>query len=218
MSHFPLILCGVISRGTTILAKYIQVAGSNIDIDKVLEKISATSDESNTYTCEELMIYYIRQRGITYLAIAEQDFPQENVFKFLGEVMEEFQRHAGDSARSALANAYDEEFGEILKNRMLRASPSHLDNLKKDMDEVKRIMIQNIEACLERGDKIDDLLLKTDDLQTNSRTFKKVAVECHSHMWWENKKMTAIAIGGAILLVYIIVSSACGGPAWPNCV
>ena len=214
-----MILCGVISRGTTILAKY-EVGDPPLDdfIDKVLEDISAKSDESGILTFGELTIYYMSQRSITYVAIAQKDIPKENAFKFLGEVMEKFQRYAGDSARSALAHAYDGEFGEILKNGMLRATPSQIDTLNKDMNEVKRIMIQNIEACLERGDKIDDFLLKTDDLKTNSSTFKKVAVDVYRYMWWENKKMTAIAIGGAILLVYIIVSSACGGPAWPNCV
>ena len=185
--HIPkMILCGVISRGTTILAKYIQVAGSNMNefIDKVLEKISATSDESNSYTHGEFMIYYISQRGITYLAIAQQDIPQENAFKFLQEVMEKFQRYAGDSARSALAHAYDGEFGEILKNGMLRATPSQIDTLNKDMDEVKVIMIQNIDAALQRGERMDVLLDKTDDLQTNAGTFKRQAVQIQRHMWY----------------------------------
>ena len=214
-----MILCGVISRGTTILAKY-EVGDPPLNefIDKVLETISATSDESNIFTYGELRIYYMSQRSITYVAIAQQDIPKENVFKFLGEVLEEFQRYAGDSARSALAHAYDEEFGEILKNRMLRATPTQLDNLNKDMDEVKRIMIQNIETCLDTGKKIDVILNNTNYLQTNTEIFKRQAAQIHRQMWWENKKMTAIAIVGAVLLVYIIVSSACGGPAWPTCV
>ena len=182
-----MILCGVISRGTTILAKYIQVAGSNMNefIDKVLEKISATSDESNSYTHGEFMIYYISQRGITYLAIAQQNIPQENAFKFLGEVMEKFQSYAGDNARSALAYAYDGEFGEILKNGMLRATASQIEcDFGEDMNEVKIIMTQNIEIAINRGEKMDDLLDKTDDLQTNAGIFKRQAVQIQKYMWY----------------------------------
>ena len=184
-----MILCGVISRGTTILAKYIQVAGSNMNefIDKVLEKISATSDESNSYTHGEFMIYYMSQRGITYLAIAQKNFPQENVFNFLGEVMEKFQGYAGDSARSALAYAYEGEFGEILKNGMLRATPSQIEILNNDMNEVKVIMIQNIDAAISRGERMDVLLDKTDDLQTNAGTFKRQAVQIQKYMWYIEK-------------------------------
>ena len=72
-----MILCGVISRGTTILAKYIQeVAGSNMNefIDKVLGNISVKSDTRNSYrvTETEFLVHYIRERGIVYLAIAQQ--------------------------------------------------------------------------------------------------------------------------------------------------
>ena len=238
-----MILCGVISRGTTILAKYIQVAGSNMNefIDKVLEKISATSDESNSYTHGEFMIYYMSQRGITYLAIAQQDIPRENVFKFLEDVMEKFQRYASDSARlGALGYAYDGEFGEVLKNGMRRATPSEIIcDMGEDINDVKCKLIQNIESCLDGEEIVCGDLYDNDDLVTNVGTFKrqsKKTIQIQRHIWyvvvdgiilvlkkriyfrWENKKMIAIAIVGAILLVYIIVSSSCGGPAWPTCV
>merc|ERR1711971_503429 len=217
---FKMILAGVISRGTTILAKYIQVAGSNMNefIDEVLAKVTMNSDARNHNSHGEFLIYYISERGIVYLAIAQQDIPQENVFRFLEEVKEKFQRYVGDRARSALANEFEGEWGTVLKNGMLKATPSQLDIINKDMDEVKGYMVKSIDAALQRGEKMDDLLDKTDELQTNAGTFKRQAVQIQRHMWWENKKMTAIGIGGAILLVYIIVSSACGGPAWPNCV
>ena len=182
-----MILSGVIARGTTILAKYIEVAGSNMNdfIDKVLEKINATSDTSNnSYTHGEFMIYYISERGIIYLAIAQQDISQEKAFEFLEGVKEKFQRYAGDRARSALENDYEGEFGEVLKNGMHRAIPDKLDIVNKDMDEVKVIMIQNIDAAISRGERMDVLLDKTDDLQTNAGTFKRQAVQIQRHMWY----------------------------------
>ena len=181
-----MILCGVISRGTTILAKYIQVAGSNMNefIEKVLEKVSVRSEPMNSYTHGEFMIHYICQQGIVYLAITQQGFPQDKVLEFLEEVMEKFQRYVGDRARSALAYSFNGEFGEVLKNGMLRATPSKIDSLNEDMNDVKVIMIQNIDKALERGERMYDLLLKTDDLQTNSTTFRRQAVQIQNKMWY----------------------------------
>ena len=186
-----MILCGVIARGTTILAKYIQVAGCNMNefINNVLEKITATSDTSNSYTHGEFMIYYISERNIIYLAIAQQDIPQEKAFEFLEGVKEKFQRYAGDRARSALENDFDGEFGEVLKNGMHRATPSQIDNLNKDMNDVKVIMIDAIDAAISRGEKMDVLLDKTDDLQTNAGTFKRQAVSIQRHMWYAFRVM-----------------------------
>ena len=45
-------------------------------------------------------------------------------------------------------------------------------------------MIQNIDKALERGERMDDLLLKTDDLQTNSTTFRRQAVQIQNKMWY----------------------------------
>ena len=183
-----MILSGVIARGTTILAHYTQVAGSNMNeyIDKVLEKISATSDKSNkSYTDGEFMIYYISERNIIYLAIAQQDIPQEKAFEFLEGVKEKFQRYAGDRAMSALENDFDGEFGEVLKNGMLRAIPMQISCAPwKDMDEEKVIMIQNIEDAISRGEEISCTpFSQTDDLQTNAGTFKRRAVVIQRRMW-----------------------------------
>ena len=182
-----MILCGVIARGTTILAKYIQVAGSNMNefTDKVLEKITATSDMSKkSYKCEEFMIYYISQRRFIFLAIAQQNIPQEKAFEFLEDVKQKFEIHAGDRARNALENELDGQFADVLKNGMHRANPSQLDIITKDMNEVKEQLVMAIEAAIQRGVMLDDLLAKTEDLQVNSSIFKNNAVQTYRHMWY----------------------------------
>ena len=169
-----MILCGVIARGTTILAKYIQVAGSNMNefINNVLEKITATSDTSNSYTHGEFMIYYISERNIIYLAIAQQDIPQEKAFEFLEYVKQKFERHAGDRARSE--NDFDGEFGEVLKIGMQRATPIEI-SCPIIREEIS-CPPMSIDACLAD--------IETNKLQTNTGTFKRQAVQIQRHMWW----------------------------------
>ena len=183
-----MILCGVVSRGTTILAKYIQeVAGSNMNefIDKVLGNISVKSDTRNSYrvTETEFLVHYIRERGIVYLAIALENIPQENAFNFLEDAKEKFQRHAGDRARSALANEFDGDFGKVLTNGMLRATPSKIDDCNEDMRKVKELMVKAIEAALQRGVILGEVDEKIDDLLENANTFKSQAVQIQRHMW-----------------------------------
>ena len=183
-----MILCGVVSRGTTILSKYIQeVAGSNMNefIDQVLGNISIISNTRNSYRVKEtpVLVYYISERGIVYMAITQENMPQENVFKFLEDVKEKFQRYFGDRARSALANQFDGEFGDVLKGGMLRANPSQITIINNEMEEVKGIMVKSIDAALQRGERMDVLLDKTDDLQTNAGTFKRQAVQIQRNMW-----------------------------------
>ena len=182
-----MILAGVISRGTTIMAKYIQVTGIDVFIDefidKELAKVIKNSDTRNHYSNGKFQIYYIRERGIVYLAIAEKDIPQENAFNFLEEVKEKFQSHVGDRARNALAHQFDGDFGVVLKNGMLKATPDKLDIINKDMEEIKALMIENIKAALDRGEKLEDVIAKTDQLKNNAGTFRGQAGQLQGHMW-----------------------------------
>ncbi|XP_051898731.1 vesicle-associated membrane protein 8 isoform X2 [Pristis pectinata] len=43
--------------------------------------------------------------------------------------------------------------------------PDKLSNLQSQVNDVKGIMTHNIEKVLDRGEKLDDLIIKTDDLQ-----------------------------------------------------
>ena len=120
-----------------------------------------------------------------YLAIAQQNIPQDNAFNFLEDVKEKFQSHAGDRARSALANEFDADFGEVvLKNGMMRAMPSQIVIINEDMRQVKELMVQAIGAALQRGVMLDDLDDKIDDLLENANTFKSRAVQIQRHMWY----------------------------------
>lgn len=44
--------------------------------------------------------------------------------------------------------------------------------VQQQVDEVKGIMTQNIEKVLERGEKLDDLLDKTEELESSVSNFK----------------------------------------------
>ncbi|XP_043550974.1 uncharacterized protein si:ch73-234b20.5 isoform X4 [Chiloscyllium plagiosum] len=52
--------------------------------------------------------------------------------------------------------------------------PEKLSHIQGQVNDVKGIMSQNIEKVLERGEKLDDLIIKTDDLQASFiRTIRK---------------------------------------------
>ncbi|XP_067869900.1 vesicle-associated membrane protein 8 isoform X1 [Heterodontus francisci] len=72
--------------------------------------------------------------------------------------------------------------------------PEKLSNLQGQVNDVKGIMSQNIEKVLERGEKLDDLIIKTDDLQASADSFQKTSTKIARKMWWKNKKMIIIIV------------------------
>lgn len=92
-----------------------------------------------------------------------------------------------------------------------------MSKVKGDLDEVKSVMVQNIEKVLERGEKIDRLVVKTEDLDNQAVRFKKSSTVLKRAMWWRNAKLMAILGTVFVLLLFIIVASSCGGISFPNC-
>lgn len=67
-------------------------------------------------------------------------------------------------------------------------------------------MRDNINKVSQRGERLDHLQDKTDNLAVSAQGFRRGANRVRKAMWWKDMKMRMwIAIGVVILLVIIIV-------------
>jgi vesicle-associated membrane protein 7 len=95
---------------------------------------------------------------------------------------------------------------------------SKVQRVRNEVDRVKDIVIASLDSVMERGERLELLVDKTDELTRHSVQFKQRTVTLRRRMWWQNKKMMLIVFLVAIISIYIIVSISCGGLAWPKCV
>jgi vesicle-associated membrane protein 7 len=79
-------------------------------------------------------------------------------------------------------------------------------------------MSQNIESLLERGERIDLLVDKTDRLGGNAHDFRVRSRNLRRQMWFKNVKLMALLILVIIFLVYLFVGFGCGLPSWSKCI
>lgn len=69
-------------------------------------------------------------------------------------------------------------------------------------------MRENINKVSQRGERLDALQDKTDNLAVSAQGFRRGANRVRKQMWWKDMKMRMCLIGGiAILLIVIIVPS-----------
>ena len=115
-------LCCVVSRGTTILAKYAAVAGNFTEIcDLVLARIKP-GDGRMSLSHGEYQYHYTSKAGIITMAIAEAGFNRVVVFSFLDRVAEKFSLQYGIRTNSAIASAMNTEFSLEIANKIKRAN------------------------------------------------------------------------------------------------
>jgi vesicle-associated membrane protein 7 len=220
------ILFAVIARGTTVLAQYASCAGNFVEVtDQVLAKISPENNKL-TYSHGNYLFHYIADGGIVYLCITDNDIERAVAFSYLAEIKRRFQTQYGLRVGTALPYAMNSEFSRVLAAQMQHAnsqSPSvastnRIDQVRSEVEEIRGIMVQNIDNIANRGERLELLVDKTEDLSNSSVTFRKSSRNLARSMWWKNVKITVIIIIVVILVIYFIVSIACGGLAWQKCV
>lgn len=98
---------------------------------------------------------------------------------------------------------------QISANQLLLAN--------EEVDEVRELMLENINKLLSRGDKINSLVDQTDRLNTSSLLFQKKAQQIKRKMWFHKTKFILSITGGGVLLLYLIAGSECGYPFFELC-
>ena len=89
--------------------------------------------------------------------------------------------------------------------------PSVSDDAKiaaaqEQVDEVICIMHDNIKKTIDRGERIEVLHGKSEDLLSHAQVFYKRAKDLRNAMWWKNTK-TRICVGCVCISVFLLVLS-----------
>lgn len=216
------ILYSVIARGVTVLTKYASCAGNFSEVtEQIMAKI-APENAKLTYSHGSYLFHYICENRIIYMCITDDEFERSRAFLFLNEIKRRFQTAYGSRAETALAYAMNTEFSQILANEMKHYSESReIDTISRvhgELDELKNIMVKNIDNVAMRGERLELLVNKTENLSANSVTFRKTSRNLARSMFWKNVKLYVIIAVVVAVIIYFIISMACGGLAWQSCV
>ncbi|KAM4886244.1 vesicle-associated membrane protein 7 isoform 1-T1 [Sylvia borin] len=216
------ILFAVVARGTTILAKHAWCGGNFLEVtEQILAKIPSENNKL-TYSHGNYLFHYICQDRIIYLCITDDDFERSRAFTFLNEIKKRFQTTYGSRAQTALPYAMNSEFSSVLAAQLKYHSeskgPDQVAETQAQIDELKGIMVRNIDLVAQRGEKLELLIDKTENLVDSSVTFKTTSRNLARAMCMKNLKLTIVIIIVSIVILYIILSAVCGGLAWPSCV
>ncbi|XP_052207106.1 putative vesicle-associated membrane protein 726 isoform X2 [Diospyros lotus] len=136
---------------------------------------------------------------------------------FLERVKEDFsKRYGGGKAATAVAKSLNKEFGSKLKGHMRYCleHPEEINKLAKvkaQVTEVKGVMMENIEKVLDRGEKIELLVDKTENLRSQAQDFRQQGTKIKRKMWFHNMKIKLVVFGIFVALVLIIILSICPG-------
>lgn len=216
------ILYSVITRGATVLAKYAECVGNFAEVtEQIIPKIKL-EDHKLTYSHGNYLIHYICENRIIYMCISDDGFERSRAFIFLAEIKKKFIQTYGLTVATAIAYAMNTEFSRTLAHEMKHYSESRdidaISRVHGQIDELKDVMVKNIENITNRGERLELLVNQTENLRNNSVTFRQTSRNLARTMFWRSVRMYCLIAAILLFVIYIVVSMACGGLLWQSCV
>lgn len=216
------ILYALVSRQKTVLAEFTATSGNFPTVTRMLLSKIPTSDGKMTYVYDDYVFHYVVESGICYLCMSDEKNKHRGPYAFLQDIRERFLAEYGvEAALKAIAFSFNEDFSKVIRERMEYynggGSMDNIDNLRNQIDEVKDGMIQNIETVLERGEKIELLVDKTDRLNQQAFRFESSSRNLRRHLYWKRIRYIAFSITAVVLIGYFISVYACGGFDYHKC-
>ncbi|KAE8719985.1 VAMP727 protein [Hibiscus syriacus] len=206
-----------VSRGDVVLAEYTEYSGNFNSIAlQCLQKLPSSNNKF-TYNCDGHTFNYLVHNGYIYCVVADESAGRQIPVAFLERIKDDFvSKYDNGKAVTAPANSLNKEFGPKLKEHMQYCieHPEELSKVAKvkaQVSEVKGVMMENIEKVLDRGEKIELLVDKTENLHHQAQDFRSTGTKIRRKMWLQNMKIKLIVLGILIALILIIVLSICHG-------
>ncbi|RUS87814.1 hypothetical protein EGW08_004413 [Elysia chlorotica] len=86
-----------------------------------------------------------------------------------------------------------------------RGRTDNLDHLEGEVSEVTSLLRDNVEKVVGRGERIDALQSRSEDLEHSSSHFRSSAKQLKRKMWWKNCKLMCLIIVIVFVIVAVIV-------------
>lgn len=121
----------------------------------------------HTFTVDRHTFNYERAGRFIFCVVADEDYGRTIPFSCIERIKDDFMNRYGSAA--GIERGVTEFEGRLREHmNWCMMNPNQMDKVaevQRRVDDVKNVMVQNIEQVLARGEKIEDLVDKTDNLR-----------------------------------------------------
>lgn len=183
--------------------------GKNIlEYQNQAKRLFKTLNENSPQRCSvetgNFLFHYIIEQQTCFLTLTEKQFSKKVAYSFLEDLAGEFQSQYGHKINTATRPYSFIEFDTYIQKAKKTYSDTrgrrNLTNLNSELQDVQRIMVQNIDDVLQRGAVLSELENKSQNLTEMSRKYRKDAETLNA----TSLAVIAGACGGGVLLILFL--------------
>ncbi|TPX62563.1 hypothetical protein PhCBS80983_g00314 [Powellomyces hirtus] len=128
---------------------------------------------------------FIRADGLSCVMITKSTYPSRTAFSLLNRLADEFSSKFPQKSQWATMNpaTTSPRYPELKAHLTKAQDPESADpfmRVQKELDETKIVLHKTMESLLQRGEKLDELVIKSDELSSASKVFYKTAKKTNS--------------------------------------
>ncbi|XP_022835999.1 synaptobrevin homolog YKT6 [Spodoptera litura] len=151
-------------------------------VSKTIVERTQQASRQSVKEGEYMLQVYVRADNLAGVLISDHEYPNRVAHTLITKILDEFT--AAVPATQWPTGTEDRIDFHILPEYLTKyQNPREADALTKiqnDLDETKIILHDTIKAVLERGEKLDDVVAKTESLSMQSKLFYKTARKTNS--------------------------------------
>ncbi|EJD07782.1 VAMP/synaptobrevin-like protein [Fomitiporia mediterranea MF3/22] len=207
----------LVARGPEVLAEHhAGIRDFSQATQTILSKIPQGPGKL-TYAWEQYLFHYVSDGTLIFLVMADDAAGRRMPFAFLYELERQFAESPTASTQdlsSVPSHGLQQSFGPrlaALVDEFNTAPPTdEITRAKGELAQVKDIMVQNVEQILSRGERIELLVDKTDNMASQATAFRRGARTVRRQQFWRNQKIMILSVAVALVIIWVIAAQFCG--------
>ena len=194
----------LILEGDDIIGDYYLHQSFSCIARRVVAKLDA-SDQKRLLNDGEYKFFFERRNHLVVVCVA-MDMRQTVCWKCVDSVFDKYPAH---------------NMSKMIKEVMEKHNDPQNDKIaliNEKIDDVKKQMIQNIDAVLERGEKLEDLVEKTEDLRVNAQIFATGTKLLRNKYRFHFLALGCLLCCILVFILIVIIFIACDFPSFSRCI
>ncbi|KAI7906032.1 Longin-like domain-containing protein [Cokeromyces recurvatus] len=123
---------------------------------------------------------YAHPQGISGMIISDKDYPSRVAFSLLNKILDEFLVKFPTNVWKSVATLDYPELADYLRKYQDPQQADTIMKVQKELDETTAILHKTIDSVLQRGEKLDSLVDRSEALSSQSKMFYKTAKKTNS--------------------------------------
>jgi vesicle-associated membrane protein 7 len=185
-----------------------------------LQKFSEENCLKSFVYGEKHGLHYMSEDSLWFVCLADKAYGNDRPFLCLKALQDALKQQNPSGAVAALSSfsSFREEMKRIVTHwNSESAGNERLQRMTQSVKDIHENLLDSIDHLMERGEKIDVLVSRSQILSESSDSFRRETRVLTNRIRWRNIK-SYIILGLLVLaVIFIIILMSCGGFSFKDC-